>query len=81
MADDIDVIEWEDLPPSGQERVIRMLPQLTARIGRWGRMPSDISAAMIRAAALQRGVVVDVATRKRDGVTRVWARIREPEEF
>lgn len=80
MSDDLDIIEWEELPPSGQERVIRMLPQLAARIGKWGRMPADISPAMIRAAALLKGVPLDVATRKRDGVTRVWARIRETDQ-
>lgn len=79
MADTDDTIEWVDLPPSGKERVKRMLPQATARIGRWGRMPADISAAMVRSAALEVGVALDISVRKVDGATRVWIRLREPE--
>jgi hypothetical protein len=71
-----DAIEWGELPPSKKERVIRMIPQIEAMAPKWGRLPADITTAVVNAAAAERGIALDVATRKRDGETRVWARIR-----
>lgn len=76
---DEDELEFsERLPATKKERVIRMLPQLIARSPEWGRMPVDITKPVILAAAAESGVKIEVATRKRDGVTRVWARIPVP---
>ena len=70
-----DAIEWGDLPPTKKERVKRMIPQIVDRSPRWGRLPIDITKAVVLAAALEAGIKIEVATRKRDGVTRVWARV------
>jgi hypothetical protein len=71
-----DSIDWGDLPPSKKERVLRMIPQIEARSPKWGRLPADITKAVVLAAAADKGIALEVATRKRDGETRVWARIR-----
>lgn len=75
--DATDAIDWGDLPPSKKERVLRMIPQIEARSPKWGRLPADITKPVVLAAAASKGVAIEVATRKRDGVTRVWARIRQ----
>lgn len=82
MSDDLettDSIEWGDLPPTKKERVKRMIPQLAARTPRWGRLPIDITKPVVLAAAAESEIPIDVATRKRDGVSRVWARIPLPD--
>ena len=76
MTEDEDAV-WMPPPLTKQERCVRLIGQLKDHPGQWMRMPRDITTATVKNAAAYLDETVEVATRKRDGESRVYARIRE----
>lgn len=80
MSDFGEIDTWQSsLPPTKKQRVKAMHPQLLEKSPNWGRLPVDITSAVVKLVAAEEGWKLDVANRKRDGVNRVWVRLHKEE--
>lgn len=78
MSDFEEIDTWQSsLPPTKKERVKAMYSQLLEKSPNWGRLPADISSAVVKSVAVEMGWQMDIANRKRDGINRVWVRLHK----